>query len=140
MNIKVLPLQRWMEFTGYVPEHSTLQAYLARGDLIEIPPRFNRHGWYKYGNLVWFESEAGAFLTPKYNDQFDYELMCLEFTPLRQCVKDAISLLSREHLDSKDQLRMLRGDGSYRGSRSSQRDFMRRLNKFKRSCNANSAL
>lgn len=79
MNLKVLKLKPWMKNRRGEP-------------VIEIPPIYNRDGYYRYGTSVWFEYEGKAYILPvTHLEVFDYDLNLQN--PLRDCEVEAIETL-----------------------------------------------
>lgn len=96
MNIKVLKLDSWMK---KYPE------YFANEHLTEIQPYFNRDGYYLYGDVCWFEYSGRAWFVD--NIDFKYGLMLFEVPYLRDCEIAAFTLLSKAHLISHEEERIL---------------------------------
>lgn len=77
MNVKVLPLafykfykgERLNNFQAQMNERykHELECYYE-----EIPPEYNRDGWYLLGDKCWFETNGKAYLYNK--KQFDFEM------------------------------------------------------------------
>lgn len=106
MNLKVLKLEGWMHRIDLHKER-----YVE-----EIPPVCNRDGFYKLGNKTWFELGGKAYLL-KHPKGFDYTLDRLNYQPLREIERDALLVLFKARLISKEQIALLQSDYVYRDLR-----------------------
>jgi hypothetical protein len=125
MNVKVLQLDGWMSFCKrQMPD----EFYLCVKQ--RITPVFHRDGRYKLGKLEWFEIDGEAY---EMGGDFDYELSIMNHCPMRQCVRDAMELLRREGLLTRQQREALYRDqeaAELRDTCRSAYKFRMRLDKF----------
>ena len=77
MNVKVLKLDMWMTKPVWRDE------CVASDNYAEIEPIFNRDGYYRRGDLVWFEVEGKAWQQKDIRDhEFDLQLFnAMELRP-----------------------------------------------------------
>jgi hypothetical protein len=98
MNLKVLKLRPWMFFKNRLPER-----YIPSNTIKEIKPIFNRNGYYRLNNLVWFENNNTAYEIINGKSSFNSHLKQECPRLLRDCevklVKDLIK--NRLPIDSK---------------------------------------
>ena len=83
MNLKVLQLENWMK-------------YFRDEDLQEIPALLDREGYYKLGDLCWFEVEGKAYLQDVAD--FDHDLSIFNIRLLRDCEYTAVNLLIKNKI------------------------------------------
>lgn len=110
MRLKCLALQWWMKF-GY---HRDLNS--ERNNSLPI---FGRDGYYKLGDMVWFEVGGIAYQPVSHN--FDYDLMLLEHNPLRRDIRLCLEVLYRERMLSEWQMKILLLDEQWWSIRSIKR-------------------
>ena len=102
MNLKVLRLAPWMK------------TKLKYECIIErITPIFHRDGYYKLGKKIWFEYHGEAYISDTYN-MFDYKLKLLNHRPLRKIEKEALHVLIKAKLASKELIRLYYLDNEFK--------------------------
>ena len=101
MTLKVLPVEYWMELHVDYPE-------MAQDELPEIAPIINRDGYFyeTVSKRCWFEFNGKAFDLEK-NTQFLFELELLNHKPLSIEEINALKVLTKHKLISKEQRHLL---------------------------------
>lgn len=102
MTLKILPLESWMKFHVNCPE------FFSNDDLREIKPILNKDGYFyqTVGKRCWFEYKGKAFDLEQ-NTQFLFELELLNHKPLSTDEINALKVLTKHKLISKEQRHLL---------------------------------
>ena len=126
MTLKVLLVEPWMELRVNFPE------LFGNDDLPEIKPILNRDGYFyqTVGKRCWFEYKGKAFDLKK-NTQFLFELELLNHKSLSTDEINALKVLTKHKLISKEQHHLLYIDSLLKEIRFSGLEMKKFVRNFK---------
>lgn len=101
MNLKVLPLENWMDVEGIGFLRDMLEDTLS--NYTQISPKLGRPGIYRIGEECWFELKDGrAFLHNR--KTFDYNLKSMEALEIMPTDIEALAAIAKSKFATKKQL------------------------------------